>query len=207
MSDVIPAKAGIQPRPATASSSCTASPRPTASGTTAVPVLRGVDLDGAARRIARRRRRLGLRQEHAAAPAGRARSSDVGIASRCWARISTRSARRAQGELAQSRARLRLPVPPPAAGVLGARERGDAAHDPPRAASARRPSAPRRCWRKWASAHRLAHRPGELSGRRAPARGRRARARHRIRRACSPTSPPATSIARTRRRSSTSSSS
>ena len=52
--------------------------RPTRSGPLDVPVLLGVDLDVAPRRARGDRRRVGLGQEHAAAPAGRPRRADRG---------------------------------------------------------------------------------------------------------------------------------
>ena len=58
---------------------------------------------------------------------------------------------------------LRLPVPPAAAGVLGARERGHAADDPRRRPPAGR-GAGQSCSTCWASADRLDHRPAQLSG-------------------------------------------
>ncbi len=60
--------------------------------------------------------------------------------------------------------RLRLPVAPPAAGILGAGERAAAADDPRPVALARRRLARSNCWAISASRERLNHRPAELSG-------------------------------------------
>jgi lipoprotein-releasing system ATP-binding protein len=68
-----------------------------------------------------------------------------------------------RGELRNSLARLRLPVPPPAARILGARQRRHAADDPARKAREaveRR----RRSWSRVGLGKRVIHRPGELSG-------------------------------------------
>jgi lipoprotein-releasing system ATP-binding protein len=66
------------------------------------------------------------------------------------------------GPLAQPAPGLRLPVPPPAAGVQRAGQRGHAAaHPPPASGAGPAPRAPRWSEVGWP---RLAHRPGELSG-------------------------------------------
>ena len=62
------------------------------------------------------------------------------------------------------RDRLRLSVPPSAAGVLGAGERRAAAADPRARRGARPRSAPGNCCRRLASASAAEHRPAELSG-------------------------------------------
>ena len=68
------------------------------------------------------------------------------------------------GRVAQPPPRLRLPVPPPAARVQRARQRRDAAAHPPRRAPEARARRRQRCWRRSASAERVAHRPSQLSG-------------------------------------------
>ena len=65
---------------------------------------------------------------------------------------------------AQPHARLHLPVPSPAAGVLGAGKRGHAAAGAARAASRSRAARARDPASAWGSAQRLVHRPHELSG-------------------------------------------
>ena len=65
---------------------------------------------------------------------------------------------------AQPRARLHLPVPSPAAGIHRARERRDAARDPPHGRRATRGRRRRRCSSASGSAIASAHLPGELSG-------------------------------------------
>ena len=59
---------------------------------------------------------------------------------------------------------LRLPVPPAAAGVLGAGERGHPADDPRARRGRRRSSAAASCSACSGSAERLDHRPAQLSG-------------------------------------------
>ncbi len=82
-------------------------------------------------REGRHRRCLGLGQEHAAPCAGRARQSRR--RPRGAARQAVHGAARARTQRgAQPLARLRLPVPSPAAGIHGARQRGHA-HAHPRA--------------------------------------------------------------------------
>ena len=100
-----------------------------------------------------------------------------------------------QGALAQPAPRLRLPVPPPAARVQRARQRGDAAAHPSRepGRAARDGARPR--WRRWAWPRACS--TGRASCPAASASASRSRARwSRARPACSPTSPPATSTAR-----------
>ena len=97
--------------------------------------------------------------------------------------------------VAQPPSRLRLPVPPPAARVHGARQRRHAAAHPPRSRSA--------AARERAAEALTPGRPRRAAGapavaavrRRAPARRDRALARRRSPTACSPTSRPATSTA------------
>ena len=76
-------------------------------------------------------------------------------------------------------ARLRLPVPPPAAGVLGARERGDAAAHPRARARPRRGTRASQLLTFLGLGERLEHRPAELLRRRAAARRHRPRGRQR----------------------------
>ncbi len=99
-----------------------------------VQVLRAVDLDVARRRGARRGRGVGIRQEHAAALPGRARRDRCRHRSRSAGCDLAGMDEAARGAPAQPRAGLRLPVPPPAAGVLGAGQRRDAPGRAPRAA-------------------------------------------------------------------------
>ena len=65
---------------------------------------------------------------------------------------------------APHRHRLRLPVPPPAARVLGDGERDPAADDPRACAQGGERRAPPSCWPISACSERLTHRPAELSG-------------------------------------------
>ena len=74
-------------------------------------------------------------------------------------------ARRARaGRVPQSRDRLHLPVPPPAAGLHRPREHDDAGPDRRPGLGRRRGARARRARRRSASAQRLEHKPGELSG-------------------------------------------
>ena len=119
-----------------------------------------LDVDGAARR--RPRRCMPAKRWPSSAPPAPARARCC----TCWAGSTRRPAAASQlhgpghvarstpaaaGRAAQPAPGLRLPVPPPAARVQRARQRGHAAVDParmPRAQCARRPR--RRCWPRWA---------------------------------------------------------
>ena len=163
-------------------------------GDAAADVLRDLDLDGRARRDGGDRRRVGRRQEHAAARARRARRSDAGSDAHrrhaSWRALT-------DAELVgvpQPPRRLRVPVPPPAAGVH-ARSRTPrcrcGSRGVPAAGAARR--ARRSCSSASGSRERLTHRPGHAVGRRAAARRDRPRAGDAARRCCWPTSRPAIS--------------
>ena len=119
---------------------------------------------GAARRVGRHRRRLGLGQEHAAAPAGRPGPADRRAACGCSARTWRRSAPPSRGGCATAPG-LRLPVPPPAAGVLRAR-RTSRCRSPSGALPDAQAFAARRgdAGRGGARAPRSRTGPGELSG-------------------------------------------
>ena len=145
------------------------------------------------RRDGRDRRRVRVRQEHAAAPARRPRHADVGQRRDRRPRLLVAVRGRARRG-PQPAARLRVPVPSPAAGVQRARQRRDAAADPPDVDDATRGPTRRRCSN--ASASRTACITGPANCRAASASARRSRGRwSRGPRACSPTSRPATSTA------------
>ena len=116
-----------------------------------------------ARRARRDRRRVGLGQEHAAAPSGRPRCADRRARCASTAPTSRRFPRRSAAR-AQPRARLHLPVPSSAAGVHGARKRRDAARDPARCRRRRARARRSGCSSASASAIASRHLPGELSG-------------------------------------------
>ena len=110
------------------------------------------------------RRRVGGRQEHAAARARRPRRARRRDCPDRRRRARAHLTDDGAGGVPQPARRLRLPVPSPAAGVHGGRERRDAAAD---RAPARTPSAAQRadgCSSASGSAERLEHRPGMLSG-------------------------------------------
>ena len=160
-----------------------------------VQVLQRRRPGGAGRRDARHRRRLGLGQEHAAAPAGRARCADRGQRRADGQRLHRTARARPSRAPAQPAPRLRLPVPSPAARV-----HARSTTSPCRCAIRRDAAA---AARERARADAGAGGPGRARaapaggalGRRAPAR-RASRARwSRSRPACSPTSRPATSTA------------
>ena len=94
-------------------------------GTQDIHVLRDLRSRRRRRRDGRDRRRQRRRQEHAAASARRPRSSRVRTDRRAGAR-SRRNAGRRTGGVQECAGRVRLPVPPSAAGVLRHRERGNA---------------------------------------------------------------------------------
>ncbi len=153
---------------------------------------------GACRRDRRDRRRLRRGQEHAAAPARRAGHADRGRGVRRRP-ADERAVRRRARHAAQPRARLRLPVPPPAARIHRAGER-DAAGAAQRHADAEAArSARRHCWNRsgWAIASSTS--PANCPA--ASASAPRSRARWSTSPpACSATSRPATSTRRPPRR-------
>ena len=127
----------------------------------------------------RAERRLGRHLSRAGGGAGRARRAPASrrcctspgcsrrrtaAGSSSTARDCSRHGRRRAHARAPRADGLRLPVPPAAAGVLGAGERGHPADDPrpqPRAARAARRASCSACW---GSRERLDHRPAQLSG-------------------------------------------
>jgi lipoprotein-releasing system ATP-binding protein len=134
-----------------------------------VEVLRGVDLASAAAE------RIAIVGSPAPARA-RCCTAWAGWSAERPGRCSGRAGPDALGERARGRcataARLRLPVPSPAAGVHGAGERGDAATDrqPPRP----RPASAPRMLERVGLGHRRAPQALGTLRRRAPARGHRA---------------------------------
>ena len=136
----------------------------------------------ARRRDAGHRRRLGLGQEHAAAPAGRARRADRRQRRAAWASDFAHARRGRAGRLAQPAPRLRLPVPPPAARVQRARQRGDAAAHPPHAEPRGARARARAMLAQVGLAERVQHRPA--SCRAASASAWRSRARWSTQPAC-----------------------
>ena len=96
MSDAVPARTPA--RSSTPATCTSASPKAAARRASTSRCCSGVDLAVHARRDGRDRRRLGLRQEHAAAPARRARRADRGPASSCWAATSSHMGAAEQGE-------------------------------------------------------------------------------------------------------------
>ncbi|CAA9316707.1 MAG: Lipoprotein-releasing system ATP-binding protein LolD, partial [uncultured Gemmatimonadaceae bacterium] len=112
------------------------------------PHLERGDAVGRPRRDGRRRRGERGGQEHAAPRARRARPAVAGDGDD-RGRSDRGADRRGAGRAPEPEGRFRVPVPPPAAGVLGAGERCDAATDcwderPGRAEPGRRTPRPRR---------------------------------------------------------------
>jgi two-component system sensor histidine kinase KdpD len=120
------------------------------------------ELQRAARPDAGRGGRVGLGQEHAAAPAGRAGRTDLGPRGADGPRLR-HDGRGRTGTLAQPAPGLRLPVPPPAARVQRAGQRGDAAAHPPPAAGHGTCRGAGHAGRVGLAA-RVGHAPSQLSG-------------------------------------------
>ena len=157
---------------------------------------------GAARRLARpaagrdrgpgrpvRQRQVDLAAYRGPAGAARRRRGDGG-------RPLGRHARRSRADDAATPVPgLRLPVSPPAAGILGARER-DAATDAERSVARRRRVCGRRSCCRWSSSW-IAATTGRVACRAASSSGWRSRGRSPMRRACCwPTNRPAISMPR-----------
>ena len=124
-----------------------------------VQALRGVSLEVAGARVGRDHRAERLRQEHAPAPARRARPADRGRGLLSGRAAGPDRPRR----LPRPRDRLRLPVVPPAADPHGRRERPG---PDVRGGPGRRASAVERAERlldEVGLAHRRNHRPSRLS--------------------------------------------
>ncbi len=119
---------------------------------------------GESRRVRRDRRGERQREEHAAPPPRRARYARRAVPCVSTARPTSDLESVGAGRSPQPEDRVRVPVPPPAAGVHRAGERDDAAADRRRGRN-RLPGRGRRsCSRRSGWPGRMSHRPAALSG-------------------------------------------